>query len=239
MHQLVTRIGLHVAAFAGATVVLGQTAVRVGHAAPAPAVVAAPVPAFDPPAAERRETAVFAGGCFWGVQGVFQHVNGVTSAVSGYTGGERGTARYQAVGSGTTGHAEAVRVTFDPARVSYGTLLRIYFAVVADPTTLNRQGPDRGPQYRSALFPTTPRQREVAARYLAQLGQAKLWDRPIVTRIEPAAAFYPAERYHQDYLTRHPDAAYIRIHDLPKVAALKRGFPAQYRATPVLVGAPS
>jgi peptide-methionine (S)-S-oxide reductase len=170
------------------------------------------------------------------VQGVFQHVKGVTSAVSGYSGGVESTAHYREIGSGRTGHAEAVRVTYDPRQVSYGTLLQIYFAVVADPTTLDYQGPDYGPQYRSALFPTTPEQRLVAERYIAQLGASGAWPRPIVTRIEAYKGFFPAEAYHQNYLTLNPDAPYIRVNDMPKVAALRQGFPARYRATPVLVG---
>lgn len=198
-------------------------------------VVRLPPPAFDPPSTAKSETAVLAGGCFWGVQGVFQRVKGVTSAVSGYAGGGQATARYERVGEGDTGHAEAVRITFDPRRVSYGTLLHIYFSVVHDPTLLNRQGPDRGPQYRSAIFPQSEAQRRVAAAYIAQLGKAKAWPRPIVTRIEPARGFFPAEAYHQDYLTRHPDQFYIRVNDLPKIAALKAEFPALYRAKPVLV----
>ncbi len=199
----------------------------------AEAPVIAPAPAVDPaPSSPGLETAVFAGGCFWGVQGVFAHVEGVRSAVSGYAGGTAAAAKYMTVGTGRTGHAEAVRVVFDPARVSYGTLLRIFFSVVADPTTLNAQGPDRGPQYRSALFPTSERQRRIAAAYLRQLTAAKLWDRPIVTAIERAPGFYPAEAYHQDYLFRNPDAAYIRINDLPRVAALKRFYPRLYRETP-------
>lgn len=206
-----------------------------GVAAPAQAVFRIPAPAFEAPAAGKRETAVFAGGCFWGVQGVFQHVKGVTSAVSGFSGGDRDSARYGAVSRGGTGHAEAVRVVFDPRQVSYAQLLHVFFSVVADPTMLNAQGPDRGTQYRSALFPQTPGQRETAERYIAQLGKAGAWKRPIVTRVEPFKGFYPAEAYHQDYLTLHPDSSYIRRNDLPKVAALKATFPALYRASPVLV----
>jgi len=215
------------------------------RAAPAPddATVAAgpvahiPPPAFDPPAAARTGTAVLAGGCFWGVQGVFQHVKGVTAAVAGYSGGTRATADYGTVSNGGTGHAESVMIRFDPAVVSYGRLLQIYFALVADPTTLDRQGPDSGTQYRTALFPTSPAQAKVAAAYIAQLGRAGAWPRPIVTRIEPYKGFFPAEAYHQDYLTLHPDSPYIRYNDLPKVAALRRAFPALYRARPVLVNA--
>ena len=207
-----------------------------GPAFSAEQAVRVPPPALDAPAAAANDTAVFAGGCFWGVQGVFQHVKGVRSAVSGYTGGTRRTAEYETVSRGGTGHAESVRVTFDPRVVSYGKLLQIYFSVVADPTELNRQGPDSGTQYRSALFPTGDTQRRVAAAYIAQLGRAGIWRRPIVTRIERAQGFYPAEAYHQDYLTLNPRAPYIAVNDLPKVAALKALFPAQYRAAPVLVG---
>ena len=207
-----------------------------GPAFSAEQAVRVPAPALDLPATAASETAVFAGGCFWGVQGVFQHVRGVRSAVSGYTGGAQRTAAYEAVSGGDTGHAESVRVTFDPRVVSYGKLLQIYFSVVADPTRLNAQGPDSGTQYRSALFPASEAQRRVAAAYIAQLGQAKVWQRPIVTRLERAQAFFPAEAYHQDYLTLNPRASYIVANDLPKVAALKAFFPAQYRAAPVLVG---
>ncbi|SNS61585.1 peptide-methionine (S)-S-oxide reductase [Sphingomonas laterariae] len=202
----------------------------------AESAVRLPPPTLDPASPARSEIAIFAGGCFWGVQGVFQHVKGVTSAVSGYAGGTKGTASYDRVSTGATGHAEAVRITFDPRIVSYGTLLRIHFSVVHDPTQLNRQGPDRGTQYRSAIVPVTAAQRQVAAAYIAQLGKAKAWPRPIVTRIEPDRGFYPAEAYHQDYLTRHPDQFYIRVNDLPKITALSREFPALYRAKPVLVG---
>jgi peptide-methionine (S)-S-oxide reductase len=206
-----------------------------GPSLAAETAVRAPAARVTAPAAATRETAVFAGGCFWGVQGVFQHVKGVTGAVSGFTGGSAANARYERVADGDTGHAEAVRVTFDPRVVSYADLLRIYFSVVADPTQLNAQGPDVGTQYRSALFPTDARQLKVAQAYLGQLRQAGLWQKPIVTRIERAQAFYPAEGYHQDYLTRHPDSPYIRINDLPKVAALKRLYPQLWRDRPALV----
>ena len=223
---------LAISAFTGVAA-LGALALQ----APASAepAIRAPAPAVDAPAAPRLETAVLAGGCFWGVQGVYQHVPGVKSAVSGYIGGARATANYQAIGRGDTGHAEAVRILYDPRQVSYGTLLRIFVSVVADPTQLNAQGPDRGTQYRSAIFPMNEAQRKVAAAYLAQLGKAKLWDKPIVTRIERAQAFYPAEAYHQDYLVRNPNAGYIRAHDLPKLAALKALYPQHYRAKPALV----
>jgi peptide-methionine (S)-S-oxide reductase len=216
-------LGLAVALVGGASSLSAETAIR----APAPLVTA--------PATATSETAVFAGGCFWGVQGVFQHVKGVRSAVSGYTGGAGGTARYERVSDGDTGHAESVRVVFDPRVVSYADLLRIYFSVVADPTQLNAQGPDTGTQYRSALFPTDARQLKVAQAYIGQLRAAKLWPRPIVTRIERAQAFYPAEGYHQDYLIRHPESPYIRINDAPKVAALKRIYPQLWRDRPALV----
>jgi peptide-methionine (S)-S-oxide reductase len=196
-----------------------------------------PAPAIDVPATDGTATAVLAGGCFWGVQGVFQHVKGVTRAVSGYAGGDRSTARYETVGTGRTGHAEAVRIDYDPNQISYGTILQIFFSVVADPTTLNYQGPDHGPQYRTAIVPTTPEQKRVAASYIAQLNRSRAWKKPIVTRIEPMTGFYPAEAYHQDFLIRKPNHDYIRIHDLPKVAALKKSFPARYRDKPVPVKA--
>src|SRR5215469_8145485 len=180
--------------------------------------------------------AVLAGGCFWGVQGVFQHVEGVTSAVSGYAGGAADTAHYEMVSSNTTGHAESVRVMFDPHRISYGRILQIYFSVTHDPTELDRQGPDVGTQYRSAIFPTNPEQARIAEAYIAQLNQAHVFDAPVVTKIEPGA-FYPAEGYHQDFLTRNPRSPYIVINDLPKIENLKRLFPDVYRATPVLVAA--
>lgn len=193
-------------------------------------VVAAPAARVTEPARARSETAVFAGGCFWGVEAVFAHVKGVTATTAGYAGGTAATARYDAVSSGGTRHAEAVRVTFDPARVNYADLLRIYFSVVADPTTLNAQGPDHGPQYRTAIFPQTPAQERVAKAYLAQLGAARLWDAPIVTRLERMPAFYPAEAYHQGFMAKHPDHPYIVRNDQPKVAALRRLYPAMWRS---------
>ncbi len=183
-------------------------------------------------------TAVFAGGCFWGVQAVFQHTKGVLNAVSGYTGGAAATARYQLIGTGLTGHAEAVQVSYDPRQVSYAQLLHIFFSVAHDPTQLNRQGPDRGNQYRSALFTTDAAQKQAAERYIAQLDAAKVYPAKIVTQVVPLTAFYPAEDYHQDYATLNPDSRYIVTFDLPKIAALKTMFAAQYRAQPVLVGSP-
>ena len=201
----------------------------------AESAVHAPAAIVSVPNSATSETAMFAGGCFWGVQGVFQHVKGVKSAVSGFTGGAGNTAHYDRVSDGDTGHAESVRVVFDPRVVSYADLLRIYFSVITDPTQLNAQGPDTGTQYRSALFPTSETQRRVAAAYLDQLRKSHLWNKPIVTRIERAGPFYPAEAYHQDYLTLHPDAGYIRYNDLPKVVALKQLYPQLWREKPVLV----
>jgi peptide-methionine (S)-S-oxide reductase len=195
-----------------------------------------PSPKLDESATSARsETAILAGGCFWGVQGVFQHVDGVSNAVSGYAGGDAQTAEYGAVGSGTTGHAEAVKVTYDPHKISYGRLLQIYFSVAHDPTQLNRQGPDKGTQYRSAIFPVNETQAQIAKAYIGQLDQAKVFDAAIVTRIEPGHSFYPAEGYHQDYLTLNPTSLYIVYNDLPKVANLKRIFADLYRDDPVLV----
>jgi peptide-methionine (S)-S-oxide reductase len=196
-----------------------------------------PPPALDEPAGAAPEVAVLAGGCFWGVQGVFQHVKGVTAAVSGYAGGDKDNAQYDIVGSGRTGHAESVRVTFDPRQISYGRLLQIYFSVAHDPTELNRQGPDRGTQYRSAIFPVDAGQARVAQAYIAQLYQAHAFNAPIVTKIEPDRSFYPAEDYHQDFLTLNPAYPYIVVNDLPKIANLKRLYPEVYRAEPALVGA--
>jgi peptide-methionine (S)-S-oxide reductase len=196
-----------------------------------------PVPALDETAGASREITILAGGCFWGVQGVFQHVDGVISAVSGYAGGSRDTAQYEATGRGTTGHAESVQITFDPHRITYGRILQIYFSVAHDPTELNRQGPDVGTQYRSTVFPQNPEQGRIAATYIAQLNAARLFPSPIVTTIEPGKEFYPAEPYHQDYLTLHPHQPYIAINDLPKVHALKELFPDSYAETPVLVAA--
>ncbi|MET0363412.1 MAG: peptide-methionine (S)-S-oxide reductase MsrA [Sphingobium sp.] len=194
--------------------------------------VKAPAPRLDPPSTAKLETAVFAGGCFWGVDGTFSHVKGVAKVVSGYAGPNSPAVDYDQVSTGTTGFAEAVRVTYDPRVVSYGTLLRVFFSVITDPTTLNYQGPDHGTQYRSALFPTTPDQDKAARAYLAQLGQARLWDKPIVTKVERYRGFQEAEGYHQDFLTRNPRHPYIQRWDLPKVAALKATFPALWQAQP-------
>jgi peptide methionine sulfoxide reductase msrA/msrB len=181
------------------------------------------------------QVAVFSGGCFWGIQAVFQHVKGVTNAVSGYAGGDATSARYDRVSDGNTGHAESVRVTFDPAVVSYEQLLHVFFAVAHDPTQLNFQGPDHGTQYRSAIWYTNEQQKTAAEAYIAQLTKAKVWTRPIVTQISALGTFYRAEAYHQDYATIHPDQPYIVINDAPKVAQLKKQLPSLYRETPVLV----
>ena len=222
-----------VALLGGAAVwhVMPSLAAEAAVVIPAPAEDLAATPGTAP------ETAVIAGGCFWGVQGVFQHVKGVTSAVSGYAGGDAATARYQAIGSGRTGHAEAVRITYDPRQISYGQLLQIYFSVAHNPTELNRQGPDTGTQYRSTVFPANAEQTRVARSYIAQLDKAKVFGRAIATTVEPLKGFYPAEAYHQDYMTRNPRQPYIVINDLPKVDNLKRVFPERFRAEPVLVGA--
>jgi peptide-methionine (S)-S-oxide reductase len=197
--------------------------------------IAIPAPSSDEAAASGSQTAIFAGGCFWGVQGVFQHVGGVISATSGYTGGKAANPSYDLVSSGTTGHAEAVKIVYDSSKVSYGHLLQIFFSVVADPTTLNYQGPDHGTQYRTAIFPTNAGQAKIAKAYIAELGAAGVFGGPIVTKIEPQAKFYKAEDYHQDFLTLNPNYPYIAINDLPKVADLKRLFPSDYKAKPVLV----
>jgi peptide-methionine (S)-S-oxide reductase len=186
--------------------------------------------------ASKTEQAVFAGGCFWGVQAVFQHTKGVINAISGYTGGTLPSPSYEKVSSGLTGHAESVEVTFDPAEISYGRLLQIYFSVVHDPTQLNRQGPDEGTQYRSEIFTTSGAQQRAAEAYIAGLEKAHIFAGRIVTRVEPLQTFYPAEAYHQDYVTLHPDNPYIRIYDLPKIEGLRKRFPDIYREQAVLVG---
>jgi peptide-methionine (S)-S-oxide reductase len=190
-----------------------------------------PDPAVDAPLAKTsgRQTAVLAGGCFWGVQLVYQHVKGVTSATSGYSGGSANNADYKLVSSGTTGHAESVKITYDPSQISYGQLLKIYFSVAHDPTQLNRQGPDTGTQYRSAIFYTDAEQQKIAQSYINQLQSAKVYSQPIVTKVVPLSAFYPAEGYHQDYATLHPHEPYIMFNDLPKLANFKATFPGLYQ----------
>lgn len=213
---------------AGLTLTIAPASAQEGLAIPAPAVT-------EPKSTAATETAVFAGGCFWGVQGVFQHVDGVTNAVSGYAGGARDTAQYERVGGGKTGHAEAVKVVFDPKKVSYGHLLQIYFSVAHDPTELNRQGPDVGTQYRSTIFPQNDAQARIAGAYIAQLDKAGVYKAKIETTIEPNHPFYAAEGYHQDFLTNNPEHPYIVYNDLPKISHLKKLFPADYRKDPVLV----
>jgi peptide-methionine (S)-S-oxide reductase len=213
---------------AGLGLVISQSAAEEAVVLPPPALDTA----ADMPAAS--EVAVLAGGCFWGVQGVFQHVEGVRNAVSGYAGGEAGDAHYDVVSMGTTGHAEAVQVTFDPRVISYGEILHIFFSVAHDPTQLDRQGPDSGPQYRSAIFAQSPEQAEIAEAYIAQLDETGAFDEPIVTRMEQGE-FYPAEGYHQDFMAINPTYPYIVYFDLPKIDALRRLFPEVTRAEPVLV----
>jgi len=198
---------------------------------------ALPAPRFDETAqAGGLETAVLSGGCFWGMQGVFEHVKGVHQVLSGYAGGQPGTAHYEMVSTGTTGNAETVKILFDPREITYGELLRIYFSVAHDPTELNFQGPDRGTQYRSDIWTTNDLQKHVAVAYIQQLGAQHAFGAPIVTRVDAFRGFYPAEAYHQDYLIHNPDAPYIVFNDLPKIAALKRLYPTYYREVPVTVG---
>ena len=197
--------------------------------------VVIPAPSADVKAADGLQTAVVAGGCFWGVQGVFQHTTGVVNAVSGYSGGSAMTATYEQVSSGSTGHAESVQVKYDPKKISYGKILQIYFSVVHDPTQLNRQGPDTGTQYRSAIFTTSDEQKQVAEAYIAQLNAAKVYGKPIVTKVSALQGFFPAEAYHQDYLTLHPNQPYIAYNDLPKVENLKKLFAENYIEKPTLV----
>jgi len=204
---------------------------RAGEVASSPL----PAPTLDSAASGgSTETAVLAGGCFWGIQGVFQHVKGVSQAVSGFSGGKNPTRGYEEVSTGTTGNAETVQITFDPKQISYGQILRVYFSVM-DPTELNYQGPDQGTQYRSAIFTTSAEQRRVAEAYIDQLTKAHAFPQPIVTQVNAFSAFHKAEDYHQDYLIHHPDQPYIAYNDLPKVAALKQLYPALYRETPVMV----
>jgi peptide-methionine (S)-S-oxide reductase len=198
-------------------------------------VTMVPSPTLDQTAQTKSETIVLAGGCFWGVQGVYQHMKGVTSAVSGYSGGKKETASYEIVSGGDTGHAESVEVTFDPKAVSLGKILQVYFSVVHNPTELNRQGPDSGTQYRSAIFTTSADQEKVAKAYIAQLDKAKVYSDPIVTKVSKLEKFYPAEAYHQDYATINPTQPYIAYYDLPKIENLSKLFPQDYRDKPVLV----
>ena len=192
--------------------------------------VVVPNPAMDSPMAKSKseQTAVVAGGCFWGIQAVFQHVRGVINATSGYSGGAANTAEYEMVSTGDTGHAESVKITYDPSQITYGQLLRVFFSVAHDPTQLNRQGPDSGTQYRSVIFYNSDEQKRIAVAYIAQLDKASVFQRPIVTQVVPLSAFYPAEAYHQDYAANHPTNAYIVYNDAPKIAHLHQQFPELY-----------
>ena len=229
---LLSRFGFMAAAAFVAVAALASWQLPAGAAEEA---VVIPAPSIDEKPAVHSDKAIFAGGCFWGVQGVFQHVKGVTNAVSGYSGGDKDTAHYEMVGSGQTGHAETVEITYDPSKVTYGQLLQVFFSVAHNPTQLNYQGPDHGTQYRSTIFAATDEQKKIAQSYIAELDKAKLFSGPIVTTLEPFKAFYPAEDYHQDFLTLNPTYPYIVYNDLPKVANLKQVFPGLYREAPILV----
>ena len=222
-------------AYAAAIGLLAISALSAVPSFAAEDAVVIPPPAMDVQHASGIQTAVLAGGCFWGVQGVFQHTKGVVSAVSGYAGGNKTTADYHMVSTGTTGHAESVEIKFDPNKISYGKILQIFFSVVHDPTQLNRQGPDTGTQYRSAIFTTSDDQKKVADAYIAQLNTAGVYRKPIVTKVGPLQGFYAAEAYHQDYLTLHPTQPYIAYNDIPKVENLKRLFADNYIEKPTLV----
>jgi peptide-methionine (S)-S-oxide reductase len=230
-----TRTPIFKSALAALIVAAAAAALWQSPARSAEDAVVIPPPAMDEKAASGSEKAIFAGGCFWGVQGVFQHVKGVTKAVSGYTGGAKDDAVYETVGSGRTGHAESVEITYDPSKVTYGQLLQVYFSVAHNPTQLNYQGPDSGTQYRSTIFAENGEQQKIAQSYIAQLDKAKVFTKPIVTTLETGKTFYPAEEYHQDFLTLNPTYPYIVYNDLPKVANLKSLFPALYSDKPVLV----
>ena len=224
---------------AAALALIGTGRLLLGPATSAEPATVIPAPAVDQQAGSTSgpQTVVLAGGCFWGVQAVFQHTKGVSKAVSGYAGGTKATANYEIVSSGRTGHAESVEVTFDPNVISLGTILQIYFSVAHDPTQLDRQGPDEGPQYRSQIFVKNDDQKRIAADYIAQLDKTGVFKHPIVTKIGALDAFYPAEAYHQDYATLHPENLYIVYNDLPKIENLKQLFPDRYQATPILVTA--
>ena len=223
--------------YAAAIGALAMTAFVVAPSRAAEDAVVIPAPAADVKASDGIQTVVIAGGCFWGVQGVFQHTSGVVNAVSGYAGGSKNTADYSTVSTGTTGHAESVEIKYDPQKISYGKILQIFFSVAHDPTQLNRQGPDSGTQYRSAIFTTNDEQKKVTDAYIAQLNAAKVYKKPIVTTVGPLAGFFPAEAYHQDYLTLHPSQPYIAYNDIPKVENLKKIFAENYIEKPTLVSA--
>jgi peptide-methionine (S)-S-oxide reductase len=223
--------------YAAAIGALAITAVVVAPSLAAEDAVIIPAPATDMKPSDGIQTVVVAGGCFWGVQGVFQHTAGIVNAVSGYAGGSKNTADYSTVSTGTTGHAESVEIKYDPHKISYGKILQIFFSVAHDPTQLNRQGPDSGTQYRSAIFTTNDEQKKVTDAYIAQLNAAKVYKKPIVTKVSPLEGFYPAEGYHQDYLTLHPNQPYIAYNDIPKVENLKKIFAENYIEKPTLVSA--
>ncbi len=216
-----------------APVALSGLAVHAQAQTPVPKL---PVPQVEAPAPAGLQTAVFAGGCFWGLQGVYEHVRGVRQVVSGYAGGQASTAHYEVVSTGLTGHAESIKVTYDPRQVSYGRLLQVFFSVAHDPTQLNRQDPDDGSQYRSEIWVTTPEQKREAVAYMAQLQHEHAYKQPIVTKVEAAHGFYPAEAHHQDFLVLNPENPYIATYDMPKIEALRRLYPDLYRAQPVRVG---
>ena len=226
-----SRLSLSAAAIAA----LAFAVLAIAPSRAAEEAVVIPAPAVDAREADGIQTAVLAGGCFWGVQGVFQHTAGVINAVSGYSGGSRDSADYDQVSTGRTAHAEAVEVKYDPKKISYGKILQIFFSVAHDPTQLNRQGPDVGPQYRSAIFTANDEQKKVADAYIAQLNAAKVYKKPIATKVDRLQAFYAAEDYHQDYMTSHPNQPYIVFNDLPKVENLKKIFAENYIAKPTLV----
>ncbi len=225
------------AAWGVGALLLAGTALSALHIVPALAedAVLAPPPAYSPADTATSETAVLSGGCFWGLQGVYEHVKGVTKVYAGYAGGDAATAQYETVSTGTTGHAESVEITFNPQVISYAQILQIYFSVATNPTELNYQGPDSGTQYRGEIWYESPAQQKVAQAYIAQLSAAHIFGQPIVTRVDAFKGFYKAEDYHQDYLVRNPDYPYIAINDIPKVQALQRLFPAFYQAQPVTV----
>jgi peptide-methionine (S)-S-oxide reductase len=214
---------------------LGVTVLRHVPAHADQTALVLPAPAYNPPDSATSEVAVLSGGCFWGVQGVYEHVKGVIKVYAGYTGGAADTAQYEIVSTGTTGHAESVQITFDPRVISYGQILQIYFTVATDPTELNYQGPDSGTQYRSEIWVANPGQLKIATDYIAQLTAAHAFSQPIVTRVDPLGGFYKAEDYHQDFLVRNPDYPYIVINDIPKVQNLQRLFPSLYAAAPITV----
>jgi peptide-methionine (S)-S-oxide reductase len=224
-----------VAYIVAAILTLAAIALLTLNLAHADEAIMMPAPKMDnPKAAGAAQTAVLAGGCFWGMQGVFEHVKGVTRVVAGYSGGPRAAAQYEIVSTGETGHAESIQITFDPAQITYGEILRIYFSVAHDPTELNYQGPDHGTQYRSDIFYADSAQQKIATSYIAQLNELRAFAEPIVTRVDKLAGFYPAENYHQDFMVKNPGYPYIVYNDKPKVENLKRMFPAQYRERPVL-----